>query len=78
MYPGGAMIKVYQFAMKENIDGYPRYWPIDEPKYREESPCVPLWFEDRSRGYVRGVQGGLIGPVVSYYERVDSINRSFW
>ena len=75
MYDGGAGMKVFQFVKKECNDGYPCYWRSSK---REESPCVPIWFENRSKGYIQGVQSGFVGPVVSYYQRVDAKRRSFW
>ena len=70
MYPGGSVCKIFQFIRRENDDGYPSYGL--NTGEREESPCVPFWFPDRKSGYIQGVQSGFIGPVVSFYQRMDS------
>ena len=69
MYPGGAGAKIEQFLMVPDFI---------EVKERIESAHLPLWFPDRTRGFIPETQGGWVGPVVSYYNREDSNHRSYW
>ena len=71
MYPGGAAFKALQFVWKENDEVFPCYSLNSGKSYREISSCVPYWFQNRRNGYIPGVQAGFIGPVTSYYERLD-------
>lgn len=72
MYPGGSGFRVEQYIKIEEFM---------EVKNRIESPYLPNWFKYKNgfkNGFIPDVQGGWIGPILSYHSRVDSKSRSYW
>ena len=69
MYPGGAGARIEQFLM------IPDFMNV---KSRKESQILPLWFPNKLQGFLPDEQGGFVGPVTSYFKRLDSNHRQFW
>jgi hypothetical protein len=69
MYPGGSGLKVSQYKMVNQ-------WKIEEK--RETVDWLPSWWDNPYSGYIPNIQHGWKGPIVSYWCRLDSFNRTLY
>ena len=69
VYPGGAGMRVLQYKWIPQWKEQGKREPVDWLPY--------WWLEDNYSGYIEGKQHGWQGPIISYWSRVDSINRYF-
>ena len=67
MYPGGAGMRIESYRY---IDG-------PEPRRRIEAPGMPLWWPSAFTGFIKGVQSGWAGPMISFWRR-ESVNNPFF
>ena len=69
VYKGGAGMRMEHYKY---LDG-------PKPKERSETPDMPTWWPGRGRfgGYVKNIQGGWAGPIVSFWTRKSENNGYF-
>ena len=67
IYPGGAGMRIESY----------RFITGPEPRRRIEAPGMPLWWPGAFSGFIKGVQGGWAGPMISFWRR-ESVNNSFF
>ena len=80
LYPGGAGIKVSQFKFVENEkfkDSGNLIYDPNSSVYLPPEAWVHSSPAKKSELYVEGLQDGWIGPIVSFWSRIDHVNSFF-